>query len=187
MFAVDFDGTVADTGALKRDWIRDRGMGEFAPWHYNRSDLARLAPDLDYGAMLDHVCCQATLTSRPIAGAERALAALSKAGPVYILTVRDGAWLDYAIEWLTAHGLRRFITREVSQGRRPKPEVAAELGCKVLIDDEGGNLSPPPPGMLGIHLRLAMPEPVKGVGTVCASWEEATVVSLRHVGSRAAG
>lgn len=155
------------------------------PWCCNRTDLPRLLPDLDYDGMLDHVCNRPTLAAEPMPGVGPALSALAKVGPIYILTVRHGTWLDYAIQWIERHGLRQHVAREVSQGHRPKPEVAAELGCKVLIDDEGGNLQPAMPRMLAIHLRIGMPHPPADAGMVCTTWAQAAERALRHVGAGA--
>jgi len=104
---------------------------------------------------------------------------------VYIITARDEGRADFSRQWLDAHGLASHIRDLIAQDDRPdrpKVEVAKELGCHALIEDDSRHLIP---GVLPqlVHLRVGMGKPVhvSDARVVCSTWLDA--VSLLTEGA----
>ena len=103
-FGLDFDGTIADTNAMKSDWIRDRIGLEIPAWlcsHYEcypyLGDLYREMSGVVYSEEWTH-------RTPPISGAIEAVRTLAKVGEVHLVTMRPGDWMVHAEKWLEEHG-----------------------------------------------------------------------------------
>ena len=178
MFALDYDGVVADANALKSRWIRDH-LGLDVP-RYD-CDLTSCVPIVGqemYETMsVDIFGKEGTIAAPPVPGIEEALQALTAIGPVYIITARDEHRAAFSRQWLDTHGLSHYIHDLIAQGDRPdrpKVKVAKELGCRALIEDDSRHL------ILGVLpqlvlLREGMGESVHASEgrVVCSTWPDA--------------
>lgn len=178
MFALDYDGVVADANALKSQWIRDH-LDLDVPRH--DCDLTSCVPIIGretYETMaVDIFGGEGTAAAPPVPGIEAALQALAALGPVYIITARDERKAGFSQQWLDTHGLARYIRDLIAQDDRPdrpKVQVAKELGCRALIEDDSRHLIP---GLLPqlVLLREGMGEPlyVSEGCIVCSTWPDA--------------
>jgi len=175
MFALDYDGTIADTNAIKTRWIRDNLDRDVAPYNCDHTWCAPIIGEDNYKRMSGVVYNREnTRTAEPIPGAPEALKALAAHGPVYIATARDSSNAPFAAEWLEARGLMEHIERIVPWVGEPKIAVARSLGCSSLVDDDVRHLTALPAD--GMKLLLIKPG-FKGTVdlpvdvTLCTNWE----------------
>ena len=174
MFAIDYDGTIADTNAAKTLWIREH-LGLVVPGHQcNRTACAPIIGLDAYERMSKEVYGEEmTLAAGPVPGAGAALEALASMGAVYVLSARREELLQYSLEWLRTRGWDRFIADAVPAPAASKVAIALELGCPVLVDDDARHLKPPADDeMLLLHLQTGIedaPASREGV-VVCADW-----------------
>ncbi|MFC1606396.1 hypothetical protein ACFL47_00375 [Candidatus Latescibacterota bacterium] len=175
MFALDYDGTIADTNAIKTRWISDNLGLDVAPYSCDHTWCAPIIGEEDYkhmsGVVYNH---ENTIAAKPIHGAPEALKELAAHGPVYIATARDSSSSPYAAEWLEVNGLMKYIERIVPWVGTPKIMVARSLGCRALVDDDIRHLETMPPE--GMKLLLIKPD-FEGTAdipeevTLCTKWE----------------
>ena len=178
MFALDYDGVIADANALKSHWLRDH-LGIDVPSY--DCDLTSCVPIIGmetYETMaVDIFGEEGTAAAPPVPGVEEALQDLAALGPVYIITARDERRATFSQQWLDMRGFTRYIHGLIAQNDqpdRPKVEVARELGCRALIEDDSRHLIP---GFLPqlVHLRVGMEKPVhvSDGRVVCSTWPDA--------------
>ena len=180
MFALDYDGVIADANALISTWIREH-LGLDLPRY--RCDLTQRLPVIGeersaemgrtvYGE--DH-----TAKAEPVTGAQQALRSLSEQGAVYVVTARDETLTAFSRRWLDQAGLMPYIRDVVPMGSERKVDIAKRLGCKVLIDDDQRHLIPGVVPRL-ILMRVGMGRPAYEADgcCVCSTWEDATAAAI---------
>ncbi len=183
MFALDFDGVVADTNQAVSQWVREH-VGLEIPRY--RCDLTQLRPVI--GAETHEELCrevygeESTRRLKPFPGAEAALPRLAEAGPVFLITARNPDQTECAVEWLKRRGWLKWFAEVVCMGDRRKVDLAAERGCAAHIDDDQRHLIP---GVIPslILFRGGMGEPPRQLDgcTVCCSWDDALACALAAV------
>ena len=183
MFALDYDGVIADTNQLISEWLRGN-MGLDRPRY--RCDWSQLCPVIgeeryrEMGRVIywDEYTAKADI----LPGAEAALEALSAAGPLYLITARNEELTTFSRAWLDKRDLTRHFADILSMGDRLKVDIAKDLGCKVLVDDDQRHLIP---GVIEhlVLFRPSMGEPVHQLDgcTVCSTWEDALEAMLGTV------
>lgn len=140
--ALDYDGVIADTNAVKSRWIRRHLRRDVPPWETDRTNCVRLIGIEDYLKMAPHAYgWRASLSARPVAGARRALRTLAARCRVYLLTARRGSMLRGCREWLRRNGLDRHIEGYLTGGHADgrgegKAALCARLGLRALVDDD---------------------------------------------------
>ncbi len=184
MFALDYDGTIADTNAIKARWIRDNLGIEVAPYKCDHTWCAPIIGEEKYQRMSKVVYnLENSLAAEPVDGAPGALKLLAEHGPVYIVTARDMSNAPFAAEWLNERGLMRYIKRIVPWTGEPKISTAKALSCHALVDDDIRHLLSEPAG----NLKLLLLKPgYMGIitgekdNTLCTSWEKAVAEAVRE-------
>ena len=183
MFAIDYDGTVADTNWVKAKWIQENLGEDVAPYNCDRTNCVRLIGPNPYKKMSEEIYVRdVSLRTNPVSGAPQALRTLAERGPVYILTARKSS-LPFAEEWLEKNNLAQYIRKCISVENPPKIRVAEALGCRVLIDDDERHLAAiPETGLLRIHLRIGLErkEEPEGPIRVCTTWPEAVAQATQQ-------
>ncbi len=180
MFALDYDGVIADTGSLISQWLRDH-LGMDRPAY--RCDWSQLSPVIgeeryrEMGAWVYGE--EGSARAEPVPGAQAALEALAAAGPVYLITARNDALTRYTRDWLDARGWLRYFAGLIPQGQRLKVDIAKDLGCRVHVDDDQRHLIP---GVIPklVLFRHGMGRPVHQLDgcKVCCSWDDALACCL---------
>jgi len=177
MFALDYDGTIADTNAIKARWIRDNLGIKVAPYNCDHTWCAPIIGEEEYKRMSAVVYNREnSLAAEPVDGALSALKRLAEHGPVFVVTARDGSNAPFAVEWLNDRGLMRYIERIVPWNGGPKIATARAIGCRALVDDDIRHLLKEPAG----NLKLLLLKPGyagdytgdQGI-ILCTSWEKA--------------
>jgi hypothetical protein len=183
MFALDYDGTIADTNTIKARWIRENlGIG-VPPYNCDHTWCAPIIGEDAYKRMSPVVYNREnSLAAEPVAGAVEALKRLAEHGPVLVVTARDSSNAPFAAEWLNNRGLMRYIERVVPWTGEPKIVTARSLGCRALVDDDIRHLLTEP----AVDLKLLLLKPgytgdaVAEQGVIlCTSWEKATDEAIR--------
>jgi len=176
MFALDYDGTIADTNSIKVEWIRKNLRRDVPKYNCDRTSCVPLIGLEEYDRMSKEVYARdPTLAAKPVPGAPQALETLAAHGSVYILTARRST-LSFAQEWLEKNSLASHIREIISVTDRPKIIVAGNLGCKVLIDDDKRHLlAVPNAHLLLIHLRIGFDQMIETEENIrmCTTWHDA--------------
>lgn len=177
-FAIDFDGTIADTNRAKAAWALEHLGTVIAPWDCDRTScLPIIGPDA-YARMADCVFeRESTMRTDPVPGAAEALRWLSERGEVHVVTARQPERMAYARQWCEDRRLLHLVARFSSSKGTTKEAICRALEASVLVDDDLRHLREVQlVGLTRIWLqagRVGPPaEPIAGVAA-CRSWPEA--------------
>ena len=141
MFALDYDGTIADTNTVKSRWLRKHLGIQVAPCDCDRSTCVPIVGEETYELMSSQVYEQElSLQAGIVPGAKQAIRLLGKCGPIHVVSARSERQLEYASEWLKRKGLLPYITSLVSTRCADKISRATSLACRILIDDDERHL-----------------------------------------------
>ncbi len=179
VIAIDYDGTLADTNALKVRWIRERLGLEIAPWLCSRTECVPLIGRA-YEEMGEEVYGrESTLAASPVPGAPEAIRTLALQAELHVVTARPLRRLAFAREWLERQGLLTCFRGLHSTADTSKAAVCTLLGAGALIDDDVRHLQGVHlPGLRRILLQNgrreapALEEDIR----FCAGWPEVLVV-----------
>lgn len=187
MFAIDFDGVIADTSRLKSEWLRKNLGRDIPPWQCDHTTLAGLIGEETYQRMSPDVYGgQATHGVGLVDGAADALRTLARAGRIIVLTARTEEQAAFTRRYLADHDLADAVAEVVSSAESTKIAQVRTLGCRVLIDDDGRHLlGEGAEALTRLHLRPgAENPPASGPGiVVCTTWPEAVTAALEAVES----
>ncbi len=176
IFAVDYDGTVADTNAAKTRWIRTNIGREVFPWQCSRTDCVPLIGEEAYERMGNCVYeLDSTLNAAEVPGAAAALEALAKVGKVYVISARLPRRLEYARQWLARRSLLSFTEAVMTSHGSSKIELCRAVGANILIDDDLRHLVDVRlSGLTGVWLQHGRTDFADGPSDVacCSSWDE---------------
>jgi hypothetical protein len=183
MFAIDYDGTIADTNTVKSRWIRQNLGRDLPPYFCDHSTCRPLVGEEVHQRMSAEVyTAQVTAEAPPVPGAIAAVRALASLAPVRVVTVRHGEELEWAWDWLRRQGVAGCIDQMVCAKGKNKVAVAREIGCRIMIDDDLRHLpTDVAQGMLLIHLRSGIPEHHRTISegvVLCAKWEDAVALAI---------
>ncbi len=140
-FAVDYDGVVADTNNMKREWIKEGQGLEVPAWRCDHTScVPEILTEKQYQEMAEIVYGKDwSFKARPVPGAITGLFDLARIGAVYIVTARLPERLQWVREWLRRHALETVISRLISTeypSRRSKKDICVENEFHLLIDDD---------------------------------------------------
>ena len=181
MFALDYDGVIADTNSLKARWIQEHLDIEIPSYRCDRTECVPLIGESHYNAMSDAVYgSEGSWLAAPVPGVADALAILAESGPVYLLSARTEKRLTYVRDWLEEHRLTDFFSDMFSSSQTQKLEVASGLGCRVLVDDDMRHLIPQCESVAGVLLKAGLTEtiPTPEWLELATSWDHATGFAL---------
>ena len=144
---LDYDGTIADTNALKSAWIRQNLGLEVPPWRTDRTLCVSLI-GLEAYERMGKVVYSPTMTMQAdeVPGAAAAIRELSCRYRLYIVTARNQEQIASCRAWLEKRGMARYIAGYLSSAERAsdgsrvnKSELCRHYGIQVLIDDCGAS------------------------------------------------
>ena len=142
-WGVDFDGVLADTSLLKKEWIRVNLDLEVEAWCCDRTSCVPLIGEERYEEMSENVFeRESSLRAPAVPGAIEALRQLAASGQVYIITTRPPPRLEHALEWLALQGGSDLVTEFLSSAGTRKAELCLEHGLSAHIDDDDRHLRP---------------------------------------------
>jgi phosphoglycolate phosphatase-like HAD superfamily hydrolase len=154
---IDFDGTIADTNALKAKWLREQKGIIIAPWLLDRTNCIEELEKImltsqakDTYEELSKVVYnrENTLLLTPIAGALEAIARLSSNNELFMITARSTKLIDsldwlkeknalkYFKAWYSSNLIDKYLERKLS-----KQEICEVYGMNILIDDDQRHLN----------------------------------------------
>ncbi len=178
--AIDFDGTIANTNSLKKNWIFENLGTEIESWLCDRSSCEKKIEKTDYDRMSKIIYSKentALLETNP--GVVNSIKELKKLNiAMSVLTARNKNNFEYAKEWLKKNNLWFYFDNVISQqneGEKTKAEMAKELGCKVLIDDDERHLGDTSENdIIGILLKIGAEQNSINIENMESmySWEE---------------
>ena len=180
MYALDYDGVIANTGALISRWVRDNMDLDIPSYRCDWTQLSPITGQERYYELGKFAYGpEGSAIAEPVDGAIDALHALAAAGSLYLITARNEKQTEDTRAWLDKRGLTDLFADIISQGDRPKVDTANELGCRVLVDDDQRHLISGALPKL-ILFRPGMGEPAHQVDghTVCCSWPDALECAL---------
>jgi hypothetical protein len=148
---LDYDGTIADTGAAKATWISEHLGLTIAPWKTDRTLCVPLIGDENYERMGRAVYApEASMRADEVPGVLQAVRAFASCYRLYIVTARGLAGIAWSQKWLQAHGLAPYITGYLSSGERAadggrvsKARLCLQNDIRILIDDDERHLLDP--------------------------------------------
>lgn len=174
--AIDFDGTICDTGIYKQEYILRKYNRLIKIEEATRSTLYNLygIGDREYDMMVSLACSpENTFEAEPVEGAVEAIKKLSKNRDIYLLTGRGGFLLDGAKEWLKKHSIKDcikvFLSSELAS--TPKMELCQEYEIDILIDDDPGHFKNKM-DITGLILTKGYVYPKKPSVKYCKNWSE---------------
>ena len=174
--AIDFDGTIADTNALKSQWIRDHLGRDIPRYLCDRTSCVPLIGEDAYNDLSRWVYAEeATLILEPVAEAIEALNQLAQTGDFHVITARDETNLRFAEAWLERHCVLKLARSVLATRSRSKEDVLRELGCDALVDDDARHLAPVAGSTVTpIEFKPGAPSTFEGVAGahLCRSWFE---------------
>lgn len=142
IIALDFDGTIADANRLKADWIREHLDLEIPSWQCSYTECVPIVGAEVHKPMSQVVYGrEGTLRAVEVKGALEALKILSAEHTLHIVTARPDSRVPFAAEWLEQNGVSECITTIHSSVGVSKAAICAELGARVLVDDDVRHLT----------------------------------------------
>ena len=141
MFAIDFDGVIANMCALKSSWIYKR-IGKTIPvYNCDRTRCVPIIGEKLYNDMSEEVYgSELSLEAKPILDVQESLATLSELGLLYLLSARKEINMKYVHRWLLNKDLDHYFEQIICTYNKSKISIAENLECKVLIDDDQRHL-----------------------------------------------
>lgn len=186
MFSVDFDGVIANTNNVKSKWIRSHLDIDVPPTYCDRTSCVSRIGLSEYERMSQVVYSrESTSTTPPVSGAKDALVKLAAIGAVHVITARPNEWLPFTKEWLTSHGLMRYIEDVVSARGCSKVELAHAARCVVMIDDDVRHLSREgDSGLTLVLFKVGLKEDISVPRNVvvCSNWADVLTVARKAAG-----
>lgn len=157
--ALDFDGTIADTNAMKSILIQEKLGREIPAW---QCDHTLCAPQIGEEAY-NEICAivydrESTLKTPPLPGVPELLPKLAEKAEIYMLTARPAYRLEFAKEWLENRQLDRYFQRLLSshvedRTWRPKLDICAENGFVLLLEDDARHLEQETNGIARVLIK----------------------------------
>ena len=143
VFALDFDGVIADTGKLKMAWIK-KNLNMVVPATLcNRTQCVTRIGEAHYNRMsLEVYSRDETLRTQPVAGAIPAIKALASECTIIVITARTADNACWAEEWLRAHRLGDAVAAVLHKESFRKIDIAARSSALALLDDDIRHLRP---------------------------------------------
>jgi hypothetical protein len=137
LIALDFDGVVADTNAVKARWIREHLNLEVDPLRCNRTQCVPLIGEDAYRHLSDAVYSRRlTQSTPPMIGLSAALRTLSSRFGFIILTARRALSVKAAEEWLVLQDVRDYFDQMLSSEGQAKIDLAGAMDAIALVDDD---------------------------------------------------
>jgi|ERR1043166_915274 hypothetical protein len=170
---IDFDGTIADTNALKSEWIT-ANLGKRIPSYLcDRTSAVPLIGQEDYDRMRRHVySAEEADRLMPIDGVMTAMGEMTVYSELFLVTARRK--LDIVRHWLEKWGLLQYIqVTDPPANHLTKLGLCSQLGITLLIDDDARHLAVLP-GYGSVYAILFKPgAPIsydaRGL-SICRSW-----------------
>lgn len=134
--ALDFDGVLADTSGVKREWIRKNLAISIRPGAVCRSSLVPVIGQEAYQLMQSQVGFEDTLEALPMPGMIDAVGILAQQARLIVISARPERKILWLRAWLHSHGLDRVISGVLSSHGCEKLQVASDLRCECLVDDD---------------------------------------------------
>jgi len=136
--AIDFDGTLANTGLIKSKYLLERHGVVVKPEGCNRTKYLPLIGLAAYEEMAELIYGRdSTLQTPVVDGAAVAIQELSQYAQLHVVTARNESRAGVVREWLSLIGIENCIYRVgcLSKGES-KADVCCSIGAEVLIDDD---------------------------------------------------
>jgi hypothetical protein len=169
---LDFDGTIADTNAVKSAWIKvELGM-HVPPYLCDRTSAVPIIGEENYRRMREQVYSEKNTSQFvPVAGLDAALTEMSRHSEFVLVTARGNLRLVRA--WLKSRGfLKRIQMSDQTTNHQKKLEVCFELGIDLLVDDDSRHLPSSDGSIHGILFKPGSPRSYRvGDLPICRSWE----------------
>lgn len=157
--ALDFDGTIADTNAMKSILIREKLGLDIPAWQCDHTLCAPQIGEEAYQEISNIVYDrESTLKTPPLPGVPELLPKLAEVAEIHLLTARPAYRLAFAKEWLENLQLdgyfQSFLTSHaVDRTWRPKLDVCAEKGFSLLLEDDARHLQQETDGIARVLIK----------------------------------
>lgn len=140
IFAIDFDGTIADTNSNKVRWIaRHIGRTDIKPWQCDRTLCAPLIGEEHYRTLSAEIYNREwTAASTPLPGALENIGKLQQLGQIHVVTKRGPDSMAIAEDWLRNHSI--LPDGMHSSAKDGKRQICQDLGAAMLLDDDQAHI-----------------------------------------------
>jgi hypothetical protein len=141
-FALDFDGTIANTNEMKSKLIGERLGIEIPGWKCDRTLCVPIVGLDVYNEIADEVYDRpSTLRTPPVDDAPDFIKKLAGIAELYLLTARPGHRMAFAMEWLEKYEIKDcfkdFFTSHIDEKQwRLKLDICREQHFDLLMDDD---------------------------------------------------
>jgi len=156
---IDFDGTLADTGWAKQQYISETWGIHLEPWETMRTPAFEVLGEERYHEMvLAAHTTELVLRMPEIPGAIAAVARLAEQHDLFVITARRDEEIELARQWLADH--RVPITQVIHTRWESKRASWETHGIDVHIDDLPSVLLDHPEAMTPVLLHSRYNEPL---------------------------
>jgi hypothetical protein len=159
--AVDFDGTIANTNLLKRNYALSVFGISMHPYLFNKTAFVKRHGLEKFNRMSRAIYTEEmTCATPPVAGAIRGLRRLAAGGhKLLMVSARSKPVLHWASIWLQARGVLHLFKETISSYETTKDTICRSLACDLLIDDDSHNLEAEETGYRKIMFAPMASEP----------------------------
>jgi uncharacterized HAD superfamily protein len=139
--AFDFDGTIADTNAVKSAWIKEHLGLDVPEWKCERVNCVPIIGSQNYEKLAKFAYGEeGTRLAEPVFGAIDGIKTISTRAILFILTKRRVENKPFVKDWLARHGITHCFEDILLSTNRNKIQVCNDRGISLLLDNDPKNL-----------------------------------------------
>ncbi|MCB0334918.1 MAG: hypothetical protein KDD62_01390 [Bdellovibrionales bacterium] len=137
VIAIDFDGVIADTGAVKSLYLKSQHHVDLEPSRCRSANYRKLIGDQACDLMAQTIYGRdVTLTIPAMMGVHAAIEKLASSARLFVLTARNASQALAIPQWLNLQGMSEYFEEvRFLDDEQSKLQVCDEIGADTLIDD----------------------------------------------------
>lgn len=139
--AIDFDGVVADTLILKKNWLKEKGIEIEDSSLLTKTYFLDKFDPIFYEQMQVEIGLEDTLSCKPIQGSMQSMFELSNDFEILVITARNEEKLKWARLWLDRWAKDIAVSNIISSYKCSKLEIAQKEACVALVDNDPRHLA----------------------------------------------
>ena len=165
--ALDFDGTIADSNAMKSILIKEKLGVDIPAWQCDHTLCAPQIGEEAYQEISNIVYDrESTLKTPPLPGVTELLPKLAEIAEIHLLTARPVYRLAFAKEWLEIFQIDKYFQSFLSSHLadntwRPKLDICAVNDFVLLLEDDARHLEKETDGIVRVLIKNGCREEIE--------------------------